>query len=233
MFLVKTFCGIFSAMMNDLEFLDSVKVMPLMKLPVRSTIVNLNDAKILLSPGSALTKAQYQNIRGVTDIVATSLLHWAGVPLALSIFPNARVWGHSKVQAAHEGVIWTHELNENTWSHQAELPTIEIKGIPKVGEFVFYHKKSKTLIVSDFAFNMTSVRGIGPLIILNLFGTYRRFAVSKFFLKFMEDRNAFEASLGEVFSYDFENLVVSHGDPVMGSAKDKLAAAFRERGFGI
>lgn len=219
--------------MNDLEYLDSIKSMPLMKLPVRSTVITLNGAKILLSPGSALSENNYRNVKGITDIVATSLLHWAGVPVAMKYFPNAKVWGHSKVQAVHKDVKWTHELNENTWTHQAELPCIEIKGIPKVWEFVFFHRKSKTLIVSDLAFNMVGLRGIGPFLILNLFGTYRRFAVSKFFLKFVEDKKAFEASLGEVFSYDFENLIVGHGDAIIGGAKDKLAAAFRERGFGI
>ncbi len=232
MFIVKRFCSIFSAV-NDIELLDSIKSMPLMKLPVRSTIVTLNGSKILISPGSALTLDAYQNVMGITDIVAPSLLHWAGVPLAMKVFPSAKVWSHGKVQAVHKDVKWTHNLSENTWSYQAELPCIEIKGVPKVCEFVFFHKKSKSLIVSDLAFNMVGLRGIGPFIILNLFGTYRRFAISKFFLKFVEDKKAFEASLGEVFSYDFDNLVVGHGDLIIGGAKDKLAAAFRERGLGI
>jgi hypothetical protein len=219
--------------MIDTEFLESVKKMPLMKLPVRTTFVRVGTGNILISPGSVVSEDELRALSGVTDIVAPSFLHWAGVPRALSVFPRAKVWADAHLQKLHPEVKWTHNLSEATWNHQAELPVIEIKGIPKISEHVFVHKKSRSLIVTDLVFNMTKISGIGPFIILNLFGTYRRFAVSKFFLKFLEDKKAFEASLGEIFSYDFDNIILSHGENVIGDAKEKLAAACRERGFTV
>ncbi len=202
-----------------------------MKLPVRTVIVRLSSGLVMLSPGSKLSDADYRPVSGITDIVAPSFLHWAGVPNAVRNFPNARTWGSAKVHAHHKEVKWTHTLAAPNWTHKDELPIVELRGIPKIEEFIFFHKKSRTLIVTDLVFNLVGTRGIGPWIILSLFGTYRRFGVSKFFLKFLEDRDAFKASLAELFSFDFDNIIMSHGDPIYGGAKDKLHSALRERGL--
>lgn len=187
----------------------------------------------MLSPGSMLTDIDLNRFSGITDVVAPSILHWAGLPKALVNFPNARSWASANVQIQHKDVKWTHTLTSATWIFNDELPLLEIKGIPKIEEIVFFHKKSRTLIVTDLCFNITNPRGIGSWLILNLFGTYRKFAVSKFFLKFAEDRKTFENSVAKIFTFNFDNIILSHGENVIGGAKAKLRAAFHERGFNV
>jgi hypothetical protein len=64
-----------------------------------------------------------------------------------------------------------------------------------------------------------------------LFGTYRRLGVSRFFAKYITDRLAFEKSLTRVFSYDFENVIVSHGENILTNGKERLLNALAERDF--
>lgn len=52
-----------------ISYLDSVVRMPMMTLPVRTPIVHLAGADILISPGSQLTPAQLASAGRITDLV--------------------------------------------------------------------------------------------------------------------------------------------------------------------
>lgn len=217
--------------MGELVFLESNKKMPLMTLPVRATYVPLQMGGVLLSPGSGLTRDQLKKINIVTDIVAPNLFHCAGIKNACSVFPNAKRWAVQGAKETKPDVPWTDVLSEGKWPYQNELEVIPLMGIPDVNESVFFHKESKSLIVTDLCFNMDNVSGIGAWLILSLFGTYKKFAVSKYFIKFVRDKKAFEESLAKIFALQFDNIVVSHGANIVGSGKDKLLFALRDRGI--
>ncbi len=219
--------------MENLKFLDSVKKMPIMALPVRSPVVTLKNNTILISPGSTLTSEQLRGLGNITDIVAPNLLHCAGMKLATTIFPNAKVWGVEGAQQAKPDIKWTHILTTQAWPYQDELALIPIEGMPAINEAVFVHKSTRTLIVTDFCFNLVNAKGLGAWIILNLFGTYRQFGVSKFFARYVKDRTAFEKSVKNLFTYDFEKIVVGHGEIVQEKAKEKLLAALAKRDFNL
>ncbi len=213
--------------MNDLIFLDSVRKMPLMSLPVRSVAVRLQGGNtVLISPGSRLSREQLLTLSNVTDLVAPNTFHGAGMKQAKEVFPQARCWG---VPGLNEPLL----LDPKTWPYQNELTLVPFNGLPKLNEISFLHRKSKTLIVADAAFNLQKARGIGPWLILNLFGTYRKFGVSKFWLKYLEDETAFRRSLEELFLEDFDNVVVSHGEAVEGRGKEVLRGALVARGLQI
>ncbi len=200
--------------MKNLTFLDSVKQMPLFELPVRSTVVHLDQAVVLISSGSQLTKDQLKSAGAVTDIVAPNLLHTAGLAQAIEVFPQARVWK---------------SLTAEAWPYQSELSIVNLKGMPKFDETVFVHKASKTLIATDLCFNLVEAKGFGSWLILNMFGTYRKFAISKLFMKYITDRDAFKKSIKQVLAYDFNHLVVGHGQTIEENAKPLFEKALKDR----
>lgn len=219
--------------MDRLDFLDSEVDMPLMKLPVRTPVITLDKGKIMISPGSRLSENQYRSIPDVTDIVAPNLFHCAGITSAAQFFPKASLWAPPGGKRLKPQISWTKEINEVSWPYQEQLPIIHIEGMPKVHEVLFFHRSSKSLIVTDLCFNLLESKGFGAWLILGLFGTYRKFGVSKFFLRFVKDRNLMTQSLTKLFSYDFENIVVSHGHNITGNAKKYLKEALLERGLEI
>lgn len=217
---------------NDaLILLESVVKMPLMDLPVTSVCVPVTNGLVLISPGSQLQQEQLKSLGNVTDIVAPSFLHAAGVLKATQAFPQARVWGPRSIAKVKSNIKWTHELSKEVWPYNDELHILEIKGMPKVREFAFIHKKSKTLILCDLCFNIRDAKGFGAWLIQNLFGTYNQFAMSRFFAKFIKDRKQFEQSVSEIMSFDFENICVSHGSLIKGNGKNLLYQALAKRGF--
>lgn len=217
--------------MDGLTFLETTLKMPLMKLPVRSVAAQISHGTVLISPGSRLEPSQLKDLSHVTDIVAPSLIHAAGVHKASAAYPEAKTWGVPGLKKIKPRTNWTNELKEQLWPYQDELAAIQVNGMPQIKEVVFVHKKSKSLIVADLCFNMTDQRGLGPWLILNLFGTYRRFGVSRFFLKYIKDKKAFQDSLKKIFSHDFENIIMSHGEIIRGDGKPRLLKALEERGL--
>lgn len=204
--------------MTELMFLESFRRMPLLTLPVRSVVLPLQSARLLISPGSCLEESKLLEAGLVTDLVAPSLLHGAGIPKASRLFPSAKIWRPA-------------DLAEKSWPFGAELPLIALEGMPSIQEFLFVHKATRTLIVTDFLFNLTNPKGLGAWIILNLFGTYKRLGISSFFLRGVKDREAFERSLGRLMAHDFDRIVVSHGDIVPQGGRQLLLGELERRGL--
>ena len=215
--------------MTDLFFLK----MPLMSLPVRSTVIKLTQGNVLLSPGSKLSIEQLKSVDNISDLVAPSLLHCGGIELAATTFQNTKIWAPPNGMKKKPKIKWSAEISADSWPYQEELTSIPIQGMPEINEVVFFHKKSKTMIVCDLCFNLLNAQGISSWIILNIFGTYRKFGISRLYLNYVKNHLAFEASLRQLFSYDFDNLVLGHGENLIGNAKNVLRNAFAYRGFKI
>ena len=205
--------------------------MPMMGLPVQSPVVQIGEKYILISPGSQITDEQYKALPKLTDIVAPNLFHHGGVRKAAIQNPQANLWQCKGLEAKANDIKWNKELSKENWPYQNELQMFVLDGMPNVNEVVFYHKPSKSLIVTDLCFNMLGLKGLGPKIILSLFGTYNKFAVSRLFTKEIKDKNAFKKSLFPIFACDFENIIVSHGENVIGNGKKLLREALKERGL--
>lgn len=217
--------------LHHLEFLTSFKSMPLMSLPVRTVVARLDNARVLLSPGSMLSEEQLASCGNVTDIVAPNLFHTAGMKQAAQVFPQAKLWGPVGCEKKHPTLPWAGHPGVDAWPHETELSVVALGGMSKFRESVFVHHASRSLLVSDLVFNLEDATGAGAWFFLNLFGTWRRLAVSKLFVKQIDDRAAFRASVAQLMAFEFDHLVPAHGAVVSSEAKSRLGAALRERGL--
>ncbi len=212
--------------------LDSTLKMPLTNLPIRMTLVKLNNRVVMISPLPKIQsfKSKIKEFGEVSDVVAPNLFHNLGVRPAAECYPKARFWKIKGLENKIKDLDWHNEINPQSWDYQNDLEVHLIRGMPKFNEAVFLHKPSQTLIVTDLCFNLLDAHGIGSRIIYGLFGTYRKFAISRLFLKLVKDKNDFKQSIESLLTLDFDNIIMAHGHPVEGGAKDILANAFRERG---
>lgn len=210
-------------------FLETRLTSPILQLPVRSVVFELERARVLLSPGTMLTPAQLRDAGPITDLVAPSLMHTAGMKKAAEAHPEAKLWGPVGVREKHPELTWHGILAVDPWPHEQELTLLPLPGMPKMNESVFLHHASKALYPTDMTFNVTEPKGLLAWAFYGTFGTYRRFAVSKLFLRFARDRAALEGAVAKIAELDFRHVVPAHGEPVLNDGKERLLAAFRER----
>lgn len=201
----------------------------LMTLPVRSAVFELADGRVLWSPASSLSVESMRELGEITDVVAPSLMHTAGVPIAAQAHPSARLWGPPGADRKQPGLTWHGTLGVDPWPYEPELALLPLDGAPALREFAFLHRPSKALYLVDMVFHVTEPEGLATGMFLRTFGTYRRFAVSRLFLSMVKDRPAFEASVARLADLDFEHVLMAHGQAVLGDGKPRLLAALRER----
>lgn len=218
--------------MQNLKFFESQIQMPLVKVGLRSTLVTLNAGPVLISPirFSDNDLKELQKTPPVA-IVAPNAFHHLYVSKAKTNFPSARLYAAPALQEKRADVAWDEVLNAEIWPYRDELPLVIVEGMPKFNEAVFFHRDSKTLIVTDLLFNLKNQTGWRAKFLFGIMGTLNRPAVSRLFSMVTKDRKRARASILEILKFDFENIVMAHGEIITGNGKQIFEQACRERGF--
>lgn len=219
--------------MSDLKFFESSISMGAVSLNVRSTLVTLSSGlKILISPINFSIEQQSEIQKNPPDIiVAPNAFHHLNVPKARSLFPLAKTFASPALQKKRADINWDSYLDESTWPYRDELAILQIQGAPKYSEFLFFHKASKTLIVTDLLFNMKNLTTWKERLIFGLMGTYNKTAVSRLLLLMTKNQASLKASLIKALEFNFDRLVMAHGDIISENGKEHLSAALKERGL--
>jgi hypothetical protein len=94
-----------------------------------------------------------------------------------------------------------------------------------MGEVVFLHRPSATLIVADLVFNVRQPRGLVAAVALRLMGVHGRLAQSRAWRFATQDRAAAAASCHRILHWSFDRLVCCHGEVVETGARPALERA--------
>ena len=113
-------------------------------------------------------------------------------------------------------------------SWAAELRPLQLEGT-RMGEALFLHAPSGSLITTDLVFHFTDeLSGIARRL-MQWNGVVGRVGPSRIFRWFfLTDRTAFARSLAPVRAWDFDRVVMSHGTIVEGNGKQRFLAGFSE-----
>jgi hypothetical protein len=109
------------------------------------------------------------------------------------------------------------------WAGQLEQHVF--RGAPMMNEVVFFHPASRTLLLTDLAFNVTRPMAGRARLFLWLvkargFGPHR---IVRFGLR---DRAAARDSLQRILQWDFDRVIVTHGDVLDSGGHAAMQAAF-------
>ncbi len=206
-------------------FEASLHMLPGVHVPLRSMFVPLRG--VLISPvGSEEERAVMSQVR---TLVSPSLLHHLHLAPARELAPGAELWGPPGLAEKVEGLGPIKVFGTDPWPHDAEIAFDIIEGAPKRNEVVFLHRPTRTLYTADLVFNIQSPTGLLTPLTFRAMGIYKRFAVARMWKHWIEDRAAFDASIARVLSWDFERIVMAHGDIVPTNGRQVLIDALRER----
>ncbi|MGZ3690527.1 MAG: DUF4336 domain-containing protein [Pseudobdellovibrio sp.] len=219
--------------MDELVFFENQLPVGPGLLFVRSTLVSLaNGHKVLISPIN-FTEVHLEKLRELkpTAIVAPNCFHHLCVKDAAEKLNIKTLLAAKGLQQKRSDVAWTAEINEQTWPYQNDLEFYFVDGAPKYNECVFYHKKSKTLIVTDLVFNFKNLPLNSKTFFFKLVGTFNKPASSRLMKWLTKDKRLLKQSLEKILTLDFEKIVMAHGDIITENAKEILTRAFQERGL--
>ncbi|KYG04006.1 hypothetical protein BE21_49025 [Sorangium cellulosum] len=210
--------------------------MPVGYLPARATVVRRADGGIVLHSPLAFDDATARAIDALGEvraIVAPSRLHHVFVKAAAERWPRASVLGAPGLEKKLSGVPFAPLPRSGAAPELGDDLTVRlVEGVPYITEHVFLHARSRTLIVTDLLFNVHEVPSIGMKVFLWLGGAWKKTAQDHVWRVLTRDRAAAARSVADVLAWDFERIVVAHGDVIEGDAKDRARRALAWMGGG-
>jgi hypothetical protein len=173
-------------------------------------------------------KNQVDELGEVRHIVTPTRHHHAHLWQWAQAFPNATVWGAPGLDSTTAKTKLDDTLDDTprgAWNRVLDQTTID--GNTLDSEIVFLHLPSRTLIVADLCFNISSrnaslmtkvaARSLG---VLDVLSPSRAFKVAT------ADKEALRASIRRILDWDFDRIILSHGENVEMNGKAKLRHAF-------
>lgn len=196
----------------------------------RMTVIRTAEGGLLLiapCPIDDDLAAKLRALGPVAAIIAPNCFHHFYFLDAMARFPDAVPFlaegvagklgkppAHARTLGAESDPIW-----------KADVEQCAIPGSPKVNEIVFYHAASRTLVLTDLCFNFDPAPGGWTGFMLRIFGAHGKLAVSRLMRSMLKDRAALRTTLDRILGWDFDRLIVTHGQNLSGNAKQRFRDA--------
>jgi len=164
----------------------------------------------------------------VAYVVAPNKWHHLYVGDFKNAFPEARIFcapglDKKRPDFQFERVI----TGEQNFPWNPYLSHALIEGAPMFNEVAFFHARSRSLILTDTALHICENSPLVTKIFFALAGTYKKFGLSALEKKmFIQDRELFTRSMGEIAKWNFDRIVVSHGKVVETDGKARFTSAY-------
>jgi len=213
------------------RYFDSkLRMLPGVTIPLRSMLVDGGGRQLLVSPVGTAEEASHIEASPLT-LVAPSLLHHLHLRTVMERHRSVSLWGPPGLPDKLPELGPIHVFGVDAWPHGDQLEVVVIQGAPKRNEVVFFHRASRSIYTADLFFNIRQPEGFLASIALRMMGIYRRFGAAKLWRNWVTDRAAFTRSIEEVLAWDFERIVVAHGEVLEYNAREQFEISLRELGL--
>jgi hypothetical protein len=195
----------------------------------RMSVIKLANDELLLHSPIALdqtVKEQIEALGRVAYLITPNAFHGLYVDEWRAAFPKAK---HRTAKSDMQRGASSMNLSDCSELPllPSEIEMIQVQGAPKANEFLFFHTPSRTLIVTDLAFNIGGDVSLWTKIFFSLNDSYGKFGPSRLMRSMVEDQSALRDSLLKIFEWDFDQIVVSHGLVVERNGKEVMRDAFQ------
>ena len=202
----------------------------------RMSVVRLSDGELVLISPVSLTEGlgdRLDELGTVAHIIAPNLFHHLFMGQAQARYPQAKVWGVEGLAEKRPDLKLDALLNA-AGSFAGDLDYLPFKGfevilprgIAAVNETVFFHRPSRTLILTDIAFNFDDSSSLGTQLAARVLGSYNSLKPTLLEKWGTRDRVKVEASVWQVLAWDFERVVPAHGSVINVGGKAAFQAGY-------
>lgn len=196
----------------------------------RMTVVRLRDGSLVLhSPVAfdAETRAALDALGSVRWIIAPSRVHHMFLSQYTAAYPAAALCGAPGLADKRTDLRFTHVLDDALRAQWAgELDHLLFEGAPGMSEVVFLHPASRTLVLTDLAFNVPRGAPNRARVFHALVGAAGRFGPHRIARLAIRDKRAARRSMDRILAWDFDRIVVSHGEVLETGGKRAMETAF-------
>ncbi|TAM78182.1 DUF4336 domain-containing protein [bacterium] len=201
--------------------------------PHTMTVVRLDDGSLLVHSPCRPSPQLHEGLLAlgpVAHVVAPNWFHDLYLREYRQAYPQAILWAPARLRWLKPTLI-DRVLDDSTrtpW--YSEMPHVQLPGLLAFEECLFFHERSRTLVIADFLFNLTARDDTPPFTRLayKLSGVNGRLAVFPLLRALaVLNRGALRRATDRIFSWDIQRIVVGHGEPIDSDALPELRDALR------
>ena len=201
----------------------------------RMTIIKLSDGSIWIEspiPVSFATLNEISQLGQVRYLLAATPRHVWRLAAWHTLFPGAQCWASrptaftlKKGALPMAGYLSDHPVD--AWS--ADFDQLEFKGNPFLSEVLFFHRNSHTVILGDLIQRNRVLEGrtLTNLMFKLEGAQYPGGGVGLDMKMTFVNRNLARRSLEKLLSWDFDKLIIAHGDCIQSDAKQYVKRVFK------
>lgn len=196
----------------------------------RMTVLRLAGGSLLLHSPVALDAAlrrELDAIGAVRFVVAPNRFHHLHAGDVARAYPQVRLWVAGGVEQKRPDLATAGVLEDQPpeeW--QGEVDQLCFRGRPLENEVVFLHRASRTLLLCDLAFNFGPAAPPFTRLVMRLLGGYGRFRPTRIDPLLIRDRDAARQSLERILAWDFDRIIVAHGEVLEHSGPAALRKGY-------
>ena len=196
-----------------------------------TTVIRLGTGELVIHSAAPMGPDAGAEIRALGQprwLLEGSRMHDTFARSLRAVFPEAIYLLPPRFPFSAEALAPAEKLRAQSlpsaWADEIEIE--RIKGAPAVEEHVLWHRPSRTLILSYFVFNIALPAGAPVPFFLRWVSGIKAFPATSRLVKWAaRDREAVKQSWDRIMAWDFERVVVGHGEIIAPNAKDLLQEA--------
>ncbi|MGL6340664.1 MAG: DUF4336 domain-containing protein [Waterburya sp.] len=204
----------------------------------RMTVLRLADNSLLLISPIQITaqiKQQLDNLGIVKYLIAPNLFHYLYLSECQKIYSKAQVIAPPDLKTKQPNLKIDKTFTQDEINFNSELEyrllagfqVLIITQIKKVNEIVFYHPSTKTLIITDSAFNFDDSYPWVTQFAARIINSYQTLKPSWLEKVAIQDKQLVKQSIDEILTWNFDRVIMGHGKIVETNAKQELAAGYQ------
>ena len=201
-----------------------------LRMGTRMTVVRLSNGSLFVYSPITLDDDLKQSIDAlgpVAHIVAPSLYHHLFFGGFSDAYPEAKTHAASGLETKRRDLHFDAILEdeaEPAW--RDDLDAVKIDGCA-LGETVFFHRPSRTLVSVDFVQNFDTSDHRFTRWYLKAAGIHRKIAVSRAVRIMVRDKAKARRAVDQVIDWNPERITLAHGRPILSSSSETVSDAYR------
>ena len=196
----------------------------------RMSVVRLGGGGLWLHSVCRLTPGIQGWLEGLGDVrfvVSPTRTHSRWMEDYRAAYPDALLVAAPGLAAHRPDLVFDRTLGDApdpAWAAKLDQLEFPIRG--EYREIVFLHRSTGTLILADVCFNMPAGRGVMTSMAARVLGYHRRLGVSRLLRALIADREAAAEAARRILAWEFDRVIVSHGDVVESGGHAAVERAF-------
>lgn len=203
----------------------------------RMTVIRMNNGElVIISPiqSDELFIHQLNQIGQVTYIICPNLYHHLFVTDFQKVYPEAKLWATSGLETKRPDIqidkIISDEQNKVLDEIDCLLfngfKTLALSGASLLNEWVFFHRNSRSLILTDTAFHFDESFAMTTQLTARIMGGYKQLRPSLLEKLATTEKDRVKQSVRRVLAWDFERVIMAHGSIIEKDGKRRFKEGY-------